>query len=147
MWQSPNSKTRKARAEARERARQSLHVKRVTAEIRSLNSRQPESNPEIEGSARILLNDLTPKGLGIYCNKAFIAGTEVAISLTVPGTIHLHGQVTYCQEQEHKTHVISAIPFYFRIGIKFLFENAAEEAAVKKYCDEARRALRGAIAA
>ena len=62
-------------------------------------------------------------------------------SLTISGTIYLRGTVMYCKEQDEKTHVISDTPFYYRIGIKFIFASRAEEAEVTKYCEDTLRNL------
>src|SRR4051812_4979314 len=109
MWQSQNQKARGpgAKRTGRGHTRYSLQLKRVTAEIRAADDRLPDGNPADAGSARILLNDLSPRGVGIYCNKPFAPGQEVAIVLAVYSQIYLRGTVMYCQEQESKTQVIS----------------------------------------
>lgn len=143
MWQTPNQKARNAtskRSIRDSRGRQSLHMKRVDAEIRTVGKRKADGSPEVEAMARILMNDLNAKGVGIFCTEAFVAGEEVAITLTSPSMIYLRGKVSYCQEREH-THIISEVPYQFRIGIVFVFESAAEKAAVAKYCDGVVRTL------
>ena len=144
MWQSPNQKNRGpgSKRSGRERYRCTLRVKRVTVEIRSVNDPMIEGKkPEVHGSARILMNDISPHGVGIFCNKPFVAGQEVAMMLTTPTLIFLRGKVTHCLEHDNRAHVITPTPFLYRIGIKFIFENAAEEAAVTKYCEDMLHAL------
>ncbi len=143
MWQSPNQKISRGSSKkgGRSQPRASLHVKRVTAEIRTTEEHPTDGKPQIQGFARILMNDLSARGVGVYCDKAFIAGQEIAIALTITGTIYLRGIVTYCKEQDEKNHVISDTPFYYRIGIKFVFASAAEEAEVAKYCETTLRNL------
>jgi hypothetical protein len=135
MWQSPSQKNRGTAVQkgSREQTRSSLRIKRVMAEIRTAEI-QTETHSSTVGSARILLNDLSPKGVGIYCSKPFSAGQEVSIVLSLKDQFYLRGKVIFCREQDSKTQVISQVPHYFRIGIKFLFENAEEEERVAQYC-------------
>jgi hypothetical protein len=142
MWQSPNQKVQRGGPKkGRGQPRASLHVKRVTAEIHSAKDHALEGRPEVRASARILLNDLSARGVGVYCDKPFIAGQEVAIALTISGTIYLRCLVLYCKEQDEKNHVISDTPFYYRLGLKFMFASAAEEAEMNKYCEQTLQAL------
>lgn len=143
MWQSPNQKITRGSSKrgGRGQPQSSLHVKRVTAEIRSTSAQ------EIQGLARILMNDLTPRGVGVYCDKPFVAGQEIAIALTISGPICLRGVVLYCKEQDEKNHVISDTPFYYRLAVKFVFASAAEEAEVAKYCETTLHNLYNPVAA
>lgn len=136
MWQTPNSKPGGAgsgKRSTRAQTRNTYHLKRVTAEIRSGQN---------AGAVRIMLNDLSAKGVGAYCNCPFVAGQDVSLMIAVPTAIYLRGKISYCREQEADSHVISSVPFTYRIGIKFVFENAAEEAAAIKYCEDIIKSLK-----
>jgi hypothetical protein len=137
MWQAPNPKMRlpSAKKSRREHPRRAIHIKRVTAEIRTAGTPNPDGRPATEASARILLNDLSIKGVGIFCDKAFRPGQEIAIHLTEPSSIYLRGKIIHCQEHDSRTHVISSIHFGYRIGIQFIFADATEEAAVRTFCE------------
>jgi hypothetical protein len=143
MWQAPNQKARVASTKKGGRGsyRRPIHVKRITAEIRTVSKEtlNAEAQPQIK--ARILLNDLSPKGIGIFATAAFQMGQEIAIALPDPMQIYLRGKVVWCQEHDLQSHVISETPFSYRVGIQFLFADAAEEAAVKKFCDDITRSL------
>jgi hypothetical protein len=130
-----------AKKSRREVPRRSLHIKRVTAEIRTVGSVTAEGKPMAEGSARILLNDLSIKGVGIFCNRSFLPGQEIAIHLTDPAPIYLRGKIVFCQEHDSRTHIISDVPYSYRIGIQFVFADATEEANVRKYCEDIFRSL------
>lgn len=148
MWQTPNSKPAppKGNRTAHGRSRRSLHVLRVSAEIRCIEADSPDGEPAPDAAARILLNDLSSKGVGIFCTHPLIAGQEVAISINLPAKLYLRGVVVHCQEREVKTHIISNPTYGFRIGIEFIFESAAEQAAVSKYCAAILGALYNAAA-
>jgi hypothetical protein len=137
MWQAPNPKMRLpgAKKSRREHPRRSIHIQRVTAEIRTVGGTTPEGKPQTEASARILLNDLSIKGVGIFANKAFQPGQEIAIHLTDPGPIYLRGKIIFCQEHDVRTHIISNLPYSYRIGIQFVFADATEEETVRKFCE------------
>jgi hypothetical protein len=143
MWQAPNSKVRLPASKKARRTtpRRSIHIKRVTAEIRTVGKTTPDGRPSMEGSARIMLNDLSIKGVGIFCDKPFTPGEEIAINLTDPTRIYLRGKIVFCQEHDSRTHVISNLPYSYRIGIQFIFADATEEANVKKFCEDTFRSL------
>lgn len=147
MWQAPNAKARSpGKKSARSRGRGTLHIKRVTAEIRGVGETAIREDSATEGMARLLLNDLTAKGVAVFCTHAFPAGQEVAILVPLPTQIYLRGRVMFCQEREFTTAIISPQPFAYRIGIEFIFENLVEEAAVKKYCEDVMKSLYSAAA-
>jgi hypothetical protein len=97
---------------------------------------------------RLLLNDISPKGLGLFSDQPIMVGQEIALTIEEPKRFYVRGRVVWCQEADADSHILSSHPFSYRIGLVFLFQNAAEEAQVKAYCDElARDVLYGAQAA
>jgi hypothetical protein len=141
MWQAPNQKTPPGgKKGSKSRSRRPFHIKRVTAEMRLVQG-AGSLVPEAPIKVRLLLNDLSPKGVGLFSTSALQAGQEVALMLSEPSMIYLRGKVSYCQEHEANTHIIAETPFAYRMGIQLIFESPAEEEAVRKYCDDVLREL------
>lgn len=143
MWQAPNPKSRlpNVKKSRRQHPRRAIHIKRVTADIRTVGSPTAEGRPNTEASARIMLNDLSIKGVGIFCDKPFRPGQEIAINLTDPSPIYLRGKIVHCTEQDSNAHIISNFDFSYRIGIQFIFADSAEEAAVRAFCEDIFKSL------
>jgi hypothetical protein len=113
-----------------------MHIKRVSVEIRPLSSLVTEqAGPKNALLGRLVLNDLTPKGVGLFAAQALQPGQEVAVVISEPSMIFLKGKVTWCQEADTSGHVISDAPLRFRMGIRFSFADANEESAVQRYCE------------
>ena len=142
MWQAPSQRMRAVsnqKKRERDRSRRPMHIKRVHAEIKLVNPRAAQGEAAVLVDARLLLNDLSPKGMGVFSAQAMDAGQEIAITLQDPSRIYLRGKVIHCQEFDANSHVLSAKSFSYRIGIQFLFETADEQAAVKKFCEQISR--------
>ncbi len=135
MWQAPSQRSRALahqKRKERDRYRQQFHVRRVRAEIKV-------SEPMVQSTrsaARVVLNDVTPNGLGLFSEHPVMPGQEVAITLEEPKRFYVRGRVTWCQEYECNTHVLSQTSFRYRVGIEFIFETPEEQAAVEAYCIE-----------
>ncbi|MCM2324724.1 MAG: PilZ domain-containing protein [Oligoflexia bacterium] len=139
MWQAPNQRIRSlqsAKKRQQDRLRRPLHIKRVRAELKVVGHGTGQG---AISEARILLNDLSPTGVGIFSNAAILVGQEIAITLQDPKRVYLRGRVVWCQEYDLHRHVISSSPFSYRMGIHFLFRNQEEEDAVKAFCNEVLR--------
>lgn len=145
MWQAPNQKKGGAGTKrSSDRWQRPMHIKRITVELRkSPTEGVPAMGPELV-QARLVLNDLSPSGIGVFCAEAMAPGQEVALMLSTPATIYLRGRVVYCQEHFSPSHVISETPFGFRAGIQFTFQSADEQAAVTKFCEQLLASLNGA---
>jgi Tfp pilus assembly protein PilZ len=136
MWQSPNQRVR-AQANARKRERERLsmpfHIKRVVAAVAlPAVGEAPPTSVDV----RLILNDFTPKGMGLFSAHRFSTGDEVTITLESPKKIQIKGSIAWCQEYEVRGKVLTEHSFSYRVGLHFVFANAEEEQAVKAYCDE-----------
>src|SRR6185437_13706820 len=135
MWQAPNQRLRaQANARKRERDRYKIpfHIKRVVAQIQlQVAGSEPQ---KIE--ARTLLNDFSPKGMGLFSAHRFNQGDEVIVTIDSPERIQVKGKITWCQEYYVAGKVLKTQSFSYRAGIQFAFASADEEAAVKKFCNE-----------
>jgi hypothetical protein len=138
MWQAPNQRLRAIASQKRrerERNRRPLHLKRVQAQIKILSQ---SVEPEIT-EARVILNDFSPKGLGLFSSKPVLVGQEVAITLDKPRRIYVRGRVVWCQEYDAGSHVLSATSFSYRMGVQFVFETQEELQSIQEFCDELNR--------
>jgi hypothetical protein len=132
MWQAPNHRTRAAGAKKRERARRPIHLKRVLAEMKVVTP--PQSAPVIT-EVRVMLNDFSSKGLGIFSIIPVLVGQQVAITLQDPTRIYVRGRVVWCREYDADTHVLSSKAYSYRMGIQFVFDSPEEEQAVAEFCE------------
>ncbi len=148
MWQAPNQRigaiqNAKKRQEAR--LKKPIHLKRVRAEMRLVPNKEThaqattvsEQGEAIE--ARVLINDLSTTGIGIYASKPMNPGAKVSITLSEPIQIQISGEVVWCQEQPACGAIITSEAFNFRIGVKFAFANPEEEKALQDYCNEIQK--------
>jgi hypothetical protein len=135
MWQAPNQRLRalaNAKKRERDRIRRPLHIKRVHAELKIMPSAL--GGPAQISSARIMLNDMTSKGVGIFSTELMHPGTEVQISISHPKVFFVRGRVTWCQEHDVNSHILSQTAYSYRVGIEFVFQSPEEEKQVKEYC-------------
>lgn len=139
MWQAPSQRIRAlaiAKKRARERNKHAIHLKLVDADLKLLEENlEAEPNPETQ--VRVILNDLGSKGVGLFATRSLEVGQEVALTLTKPRSLRIHGRIAWCQEYKADSHVLSQTPYAYRIGIVFDFSQAPEEEMkVKAFCDE-----------
>jgi Tfp pilus assembly protein PilZ len=134
MWQAPN--TRRGKRRGRDKYRRPLHLKRVSAELKSV---EVPGVPPILAETRIVLNDLSPFGVGLFSERQFNVGQEVALTLEQPRRIYVRGRVVWCEDQSPYSHVMSAKPFGYRIGIQFSFNTEQEQEALRTFCDQIAR--------
>jgi hypothetical protein len=135
MWQAPNQRSRASisnRKRERDKTRRPLHLKRVQAELKVAD---PGQTPTVT-SARVLLNDISPKGMGLFSASPFLPGTEIALTLSSPRQVYLRGRVAWCQEYDVDSKILSKNQFSYRVGIEFLFDSEAEEKSLKAFCEE-----------
>src|SRR5271167_4083444 len=100
MWQSPNQRVRaaaNARKRERERLKMPFHIKRVVASVDVAVLGQAEP---LKVDVRVILNDFTVKGMGLFSAHRFSSGDEVTIRLETPSKIQLKGRIAWCQEYE-----------------------------------------------
>lgn len=148
MWQAPNQRVgaiQNAKKRQQERLKRPIHLKRVRAEMRLIPNKEThaqaattdEQGETIE--ARVLLNDLSSTGIGIYAAEPMNPGCKVVITLAEPIQIQITGCVIWCQEQPACGAVITSEAFNFRIGVKFVFGSPEEEKALQDYCAEIQK--------
>jgi hypothetical protein len=136
MWQSPNQRVRaqaNARRRERDRMRLPFHIKRVNASV-ALSGPDAASSTSVE--VRVILNDFTPKGMGLFSPNKFAAGDEVTVTLDNPKKIQLKGRIIWCQEYEARGKVLTEQTFSYRVGVQFFFASEEEEKSLKAYCDD-----------
>jgi hypothetical protein len=137
MWQAPNSRAHSiaaARKKARDRVKNSVHFKRVAAEVRLSNDIDTKM-----GEARIVLNDFSPKGVEIFAGRSLAGGQAVDLTLRQPREIFIRGTVVDCHTQIEASHVISEHNFSYRITIKFEFETEEEREQIRLFCESILR--------
>ena len=139
MWQASGPRSRSSRkGRGKARIRNSLHLQRVSAEIRIA----PRLGERAEVfTARLILNDFSPKGVGFFTRSPVGVGSDLALTLEHPKRIYLKAHVVWCQEVESTHAVISDQHHRYRVGVKFLFQSEEEEKAIQEFCDEVLRAL------
>jgi PilZ domain len=136
MWQAPNQRVRasaNAKKRERERSRRPLHIKRIHAELELVTS---DSGHPFKTEVRVILNDLSPRGVGIFSHESLVAGQEVTLDIKDPYKIHLRARVIWCQEYDAYSHVLSSNPYSYRLGLEFVLPTGEEQTAIKTFCEE-----------
>lgn len=134
MWQAPNQRGKalaNQRKRDRERMRQNFHLRRVRAQIKISEPMAPATSTH----ARLILNDLSPKGMGMFSEAPLMVGQIVAITIEEPRRFYVHGRIVWCQEYDANSHVLSETSFSYRVGVEFVFETKEEEKSVREYCE------------
>ncbi len=139
MWQASGPRLRSSRkSRSKARIRNTFHLQRVSAEIRVT----PRLGERAETfTARLVLNDFSPKGVGFFTRSPVEVGSNLAITLEHPKRIYIKAHVVWCQEVESTNAVISDQNHRYRVGVKFLFQNEEEEKTIHEFSDEILRAL------
>jgi hypothetical protein len=145
MWQAPNQRIeaiKNAKKRQQDRLNKPLHLKRVRAEVRLVPQKETHAQASTQGEngqaieARVMLNDISPHGIGIYSKEKMIPGMSVQVSLEGPKEIKVTGSVMWCQEQFAGGGIISAQAHNFRVGVKLQFATPEEEKTFNDYCAE-----------
>lgn len=136
MWQSPNQRVR-AIAEARKREREKLkkpfHIRRVKADFEVFSKTGESTHLD----ARVILNDMTLKGMVVFCSEKLVSGQKVIVKIEDPKSMTLKGMVTSCQEYANGgAHILSPTQYPNRIIMVFKFDTPEEEAATKAFYEE-----------
>jgi len=141
MWQAPNQRMRalaNSKKRERERLRKPLHVKRITATIQPLPSEGDEPSTTQENlltPVRLILNDLSPKGAGLFSPTPFQPGQKISMSIKEPEHLSLKAKVIWCQSYHANSHVLSNQAYSFRMGVEFIL-TPTEEQELKIFCGE-----------
>ncbi len=107
----------------------------MLAEVSLVGNEEQES---YTWQVRLLLNDITQKGIGLFSGIPLMPGQEIMIRLAEPRPFFLRGRVVWCREYDSLTPIYStdnSQKYSYRVGIKFIFESLEEERMVKSYCD------------
>lgn len=121
MWQTPNQRARAVanqKKREREKLRRRFHVTRVIAQI----EKTPQEGGSDENKAvpvRVILNDLSIKGVGVFSHHPLVAGMEVNFKIVEPVEIILPAKIVWCQAHDSDTHVLSQEPYAYRMGLSF----------------------------
>ena len=89
--------------------------------------------------ARIMLNDLSPSGIGIYGPEPIQKGKLVTIFLQHPQAVQVEGRVIWCQRDDYGERIISQERYPYRIGVKFVFKTIEDEALFKTFCEDLQK--------
>src|SRR5579885_1466580 len=139
MWKEPDLKRHAAiaaqrRAQERERERNASRftIRRTRAEVKI---RSESSEPAI-APARIVLNDVSPKGMTFLVGSSLPVGELAQITIEEPRRIYVKAKIVASQPYGLGGRVISAEPFSYRIAVTFIFSTEDEERDFKSFCDE-----------
>lgn len=120
---------KKASKQQRRDKRKEIPFFRVKASIQI-------SSTKTVAEARVMLNDLSAAGVGCFVNTAIEKGEKVALVIENPKHIYLSGEVVWCSPYTLSTKILSTEQFKYRVGIKFHFDTAEEQDAIKKFIDD-----------
>ncbi len=134
MWQTPNRNAGTGTKKRTDRTRNRIPVqmKRIRGELRLVASPAPATVVQV----RVILNDLSPRGVGLFSQSALQAGQEIELSFEDPIALKLHGRVVWSHEHQVGSHILSQTPFTHRAGVQFLFKDAEQEATLKRLCED-----------
>lgn len=138
MWHAPNQRVRAAaiaKKRERDRARRPIHIKRLNAQL-EIPSLSGEGSTQSQ--VRLLLNDLSPKGIGLYVTMPLIVGQEIILAVTEPRNMKIRSKVIWCQEYAASSHILSSHSFSHRAGLEFVLTDE-EEIDMKEFCDDVLR--------
>lgn len=136
MWQAPNNKVRaigSAKKRLKDRNSKTFHLKRVVAELKLIGGL---GQPPVITQARVLLNDLSPKGVGLFTPMSVNPDQEVAITFESPRRFYVKGKIIFCNDVRSTQTIISEERYSYRVGLKFTFQNEQEEKEVEAFCQE-----------
>jgi len=146
MWQNKTQKLRaiaEAKKKEREYSRLHVHFKRIAASIQilSLDALENDQLPKIE--VRAILNDLTQEGVGVYSQEGLNPGQEILLTFEKPHFLEITAKVKWCQIHNANSHIITAQPFAYRMGIEFIIKKEEETKAVQAFCEEMTKTYLG----
>jgi hypothetical protein len=135
MWQAPNQRVRaaaNARKRERERARKPIHIKRIRALIEIVSGSQKGASNEV----RMIVNDLSASGIGIFAPIQLSTDQEIILKFEDPTPIDIRARVAWSQDIITNSHIISAQPYTYRIGLEFLSSSPEEQQNIKTFCED-----------
>ncbi len=135
MWSSTNQRIKalvSARAREKDRLTRPIHVRRADVQI----SYRADDGFLVEVPARGLLNDFSEAGFCVYATTHLNPNVEVTLEIQHPKHFRLTAKIVWCQYQPSSSHVLTAQPFPYRVGLALIFKDASLEAEFKNYCDQ-----------
>lgn len=146
MWDMPNYRVktylRNMRSQQnRERLksiRQRLHLRRAKALIR-INDGLATATDTIH--ARVILNELQATGIRIYSSSQLRPGQEISITIEEPRYFYARALVTWVDDVGHDRKILTQNPLNYRVGLRFITRNQAEERAIAAYVNELQTTL------
>ena len=123
MWHSPNQKSRGSRRKDRNRK---IHIRRINAQI---EVQLANAERKTLAQVRVVLNDLTHKGVGIFSSISVPPGQELTLQVIEPVNIALPAKVLWCQDQAVSSHILTQQPYSFRAGLEFIIAPGTEKEA------------------
>ncbi len=141
MWQTPNQGGGPpSQGKKRRKAKRIFHIKRMDALCEIL---APGETPDhelvksgVSTTVRLILNDFSIKGAGIFSSMPLVSGQQLQMTLTEPRKIVLYGKVAWCQEHNLNSHIISKELYAFRAGIEFVLKSVDESVDLQDFLDE-----------
>ncbi len=124
-----------------------VKLKRAEAEIKTLASDSDtgdDSTTEIL-PARVILNEFSDAGVGVYTTEALRMGQEVALTIDEPRRFYITGRIVFCNEVRTDSKLLQQITYPWRAGIEFNYKTDAERSEVAAYCEELRKSWLGAL--
>lgn len=140
MWHTPNQRLRaiaNARKRERDRLKRPFHIKRVLADVilRSGDQILEEVAPL---PVRVILNDFTVRGVGLFSQTPLSPGQEIILGITAPMKLDIRARVIWCQQHDANTHVLSEQPFSYRMSIEFMVP-PDDQPTIKAFWEESCR--------
>ena len=136
MWNGAKKGKGQDKTANRYRNRVPIHLRRINAKldvIAPIDEANPSLIPVITSSleVRIVLNDLSTTGVGIYASAPLTPDQEVMLSFTVTHPLSVKFKVVWCQEHNMNTHILSAQSYTYRMGLEFMSHSPTEKAAIE----------------
>lgn len=83
---------------------------------------------------RLILNEMSPRGVYVYSSAAFAPGQIVALTVHAPRFFYIQAQIVSCAKRQLDHRVIADDPQTYRIRVEFLFSSDEERRSVLEYC-------------
>lgn len=110
---------------------QRCHYKRTAA---FLHIRSPEGTPTVV-AARIVLNDVSQKGVLLFSSVPLSIEQKVEIVLTDPHPFSAHGTIRSCQQMAFDQRIISDQQFQYRVSVEFDVMTHEDRDRIDAYCN------------
>jgi hypothetical protein len=126
------------RKNERAKNRISLHIKRVSAQLvldtqKSTHDAHDKNQPS-QLNIRIVINDVTSFGAGLYVPRLLHKGQEGVLTFTTSTPISIKVRVVWSQEFNVDSHVLTEEAFPYRAGIEFIFSSEEEKTTIARFC-------------